>query len=40
MNRDKEGIIGGILIIGLRNKTEVKEGLKGSQDRKALKTYL
>ena len=25
MNKDKEGLIGGILIIGLRNKIEVKE---------------
>ena len=28
MNKDKEGLIGGILIIGLRNKIEVKETQK------------
>ncbi len=33
MNKDKEGLIGGILIIGLRNKIEVKENSKGLQDR-------
>ena len=39
MNKDKEGLIGGILIIGLRNKIEVKETQKVCKTGENIKSY-
>lgn len=39
MNKNKEGLIGGILIIGLRNKIEVKETQKVCKTGENIKSY-
>ena len=39
MNKDKEGLIGGILIIGLRNKIEGKETQKVCKTGENIKSY-
>lgn len=39
MNKDKEGLIGGILIIGLRNNIEVKEIQNACKIGENIKSY-